>query len=259
MPIAKLTSDDLRESTRENTQLEKVNELVDAVNAGAGGGGIVGPGTTNTVPMFTSAVEVGDSPLVVDLLSAATSIVHTEDNLSVGVLGTPDVGGGNPDGAPFFVSPAGHCQVNKVDITSTGSGALEVWGGAKINDNLLFGNRNDADQTVLVNQGGFESAFTRWRSLHVYDGKNAPIVEFDASSKVSTFRGVISEPNSQTARDTDLQMVGLVSNGTFNCTGAAVGCFGVVAQLSGTRSSGANALTNTGFYADVSGGHRTTR
>lgn len=37
MPIAKLTSDSLKDSTREVAQLEKLNELIDAVNSGGGG------------------------------------------------------------------------------------------------------------------------------------------------------------------------------------------------------------------------------
>lgn len=220
------------------------------IKGGRGGGG--GGGITNSAGADVIMKSDGTNA-VASQLSEAGSTVSTNGAFSVGTVGTPDPGGGNPDGRPFYTSAAGHTQLNKLDVTSTGGGCIEAWGGIRCNDNLSFGNRNDFDQEVIYGRFGYADGDTRWRSHHFYDGKGFPIIEFDGALKQTTFRG--PQVHARTATDVaaDVTMSQHTDNGTYDTTGAARNLIAHVIQLSATRSAGSNSLLQTGLYVDVYG------
>lgn len=124
--------------------------------------------------------------------------------------------------------------------------------------------------TMYISYSGYQHGATRFRDTYVGNGKGAQVALFHGADKHVYFRGAVDTADTLTAtasgaantvvttytgttQTAERAVLTATNSGTFNTTSGALNSKGITVDVTSTRSSGANTLTNIATLFSASG------
>ncbi len=280
MAITALTSDDLKEPARENTQLAKINEIIAEVNvqlagdiqAVVAGAGMTGGGTTGSVtldvvagtnmvvnandiatsltPSFTTVATTGAFTTggTVTLTAADGTVIHSATSHQLHVKDSTAQAAG-VGGAISFVgkyTDAGayvdQCAVIKAMKTNSTDGNYSF--------DMAFGTRANGGLVVEAMRIKDTGAVELAGALNVTGVVTGTTAALTGTANTDTLQA----SNAAAGQTVGTDAIQAAQTGSYNTTAGAINAVTVRAEATATRSAGANPLANFAIYANASGG-----